>query len=288
LHGKSVRSSGDQDAPTQWSFEPGDPIGSGYQAWNCLGRGERCETWLAWSTDRFAPAVVKLLVPSDVGDAVSISALRREARILALMSHPFLPRLYEDATDTELPHLVLEYAEGPPLSAMLDDEGRLSPTDAATFGLQILMALHHLHSLGFAHLDVKPGNVVFRDGRIVLIDLGLARPLGSPAPSGPPWGTDDYMAPEQADKQPTSVASDIYGVGATLATLVTNRTPPPAGSPMQWRPTSRVGDRLKTAIATLCAVDPADRPTDARAAMALLRTVRPSLEPPWPAFINLG
>jgi eukaryotic-like serine/threonine-protein kinase len=288
LHGNPVRTNNDGDTQIGWSFEPGDVIAPGYQAWNCLGRGERCETWLAWSSERFAPAVVKLLVPSDVGDAASVSALRREAQILARMSHPFLPRLYEDSTDTDLPHLVLEYAEGPPLSTMIGTKGPFSPTDAATLGLQILMALHHLHALGFAHLDVKPGNVVFRDGRIVLIDLGLARPLGSPAPSGQAWGTEGYMAPEQADKQPTSVAGDIYGVGATLATLVTNRTPPVAGSPMRWRPTSRVGDRLKTAITELCAVDPADRPCDARAAMSVLRTVRPGLEPPWPPFTNLG
>jgi eukaryotic-like serine/threonine-protein kinase len=286
LHGAAVRTNTHEDAPAQWSFEPGDEIAPGYRAWNCLGHGERCETWLAWSSDRFAPAVVKLIVPNDVGDASSAAALKREAQILARMSHPFLPRLYEDATGAERPYLVLEYAEGPSLHTIVRDDGPFSPTDTATLGLQILMALHHMHALGFAHLDVKPGNVVFRDGRVVLVDLGLARPLDSLAPSGPAWGTDDFMAPEQAAKEPTAIASDIYGLGATLAMLVTGRTPPSPGHPMVWRPTSRVGDRLKTAIGTLCAVDPADRPLDTQAAMVLLRTVRPGLEPPWPAFAS--
>jgi eukaryotic-like serine/threonine-protein kinase len=286
LHGTRVIRNDHHDAPATWSFEPGEPIVPGYHAWNCLGRGERCETWLAWSYDRFAPAVVKLLVPADIGDAASVIALQREARILARMSHPFLPRLYEDASETALPHIVLEYAEGPPLSTMLRNQGPFNPTDAATLGLQILMALHHVHTLGFAHLDVKPSNVVFRDGRVVLVDLGLARPIGSPAPSGPAWGTDGYMSPEQADKLPTAIVSDIYGLGVTLATLVTNREPLAPGLAMKWRPSSRAGDRLKNAIAQLCAVDPADRPHDARAAMVLLRTVRPGLEPPWPGFAS--
>jgi eukaryotic-like serine/threonine-protein kinase len=276
----------DDDDASVWPFQPGEPVVPGYDAWVCFGRGDRCETWLTWSCDRFAPAVVKLVVPADVADPPSIAALAREARILDGMTHPFLPRLYHDGTRDERPHLVLEYVEGPSLEAMIHDVGAFSPTDAATIGIQILMALHYLHSSGFAHLDVKPANIVFRDGRPVLVDLGLARALGSLAPAGPPWGTDDYMAPEQAAKEPTSIASDLYGLGATLTALVTTRTPPRPGTPLVWRPSSQVGARLKTAIEHLRAPNPADRPSSAKAAMLLLRTVRPSLAPPWPPFAD--
>jgi eukaryotic-like serine/threonine-protein kinase len=272
----------------QWSFEPGALIVGDYRAWSCLGRGERCETWLAWSDRRFAPAVVKLLVPDDVGDPSSVKALAREARILARMSHPFLPRLYQDGTSRRMPFIALEYVEGPTLEHMVDAEGVFSPTDTATIGLQILMALFHLHQSGLAHLDVKPGNVMMRNRRIVLIDLGLVRPIGSPAPDGPAWGTDAFMAPEQAERAPASVAMDLYGVGATLAVLAGGRLPPPPGSPIDWRPRSGVGVRLVAAIEQFRSVDPEQRPQTVTDAMVLLRTIRPSLTPPWPVFADPG
>ncbi len=271
----------------QWSFQPGEPIVPGYVAWTCLGRGERCETWLSWSLVRTAPAVVKLLGPSDVTKPRSISALTREAGLLTKLSHPFLPRLYEDGTSTDHPHVVLEYVEGPTLGNVLESEGPFSPTDATTIGLQILMALDYLHRSGLAHLDVKPDNVIFRDGRIVLIDLGLVRPIGSPAPSGPVWGTEAYMAPEQASRKPATAAADIYGLGATLAELVTNRRPPLPGSELRWRPASGAGKRLATVIEALLHTDPDRRPRCARSAMVALRTIRPTIEPPWPAFVDL-
>jgi eukaryotic-like serine/threonine-protein kinase len=268
-----------------WNFTEGEEIVDGVLAWKCLGRGERCETWLAWSSRRYAPVVVKLLCTDDLGKANAVSALAREAGLLQRVSHPFLPRLYDDGTAASRPHLMMEYVEGPSLSQMIDEEGPFHPTDVATIGLQLAMALHHLHDVGIAHLDVKPGNAVMRGRRIVLIDLGGSRSIGSPAPPGPAWGTDDYMAPEHAAGQPAAVLSDIYSLGATLAELVTGRWPPAAGDALKWKPRSAAGERLRVAIEALRSADPACRPATARDAMALLRTVRADITPPWPPFV---
>jgi eukaryotic-like serine/threonine-protein kinase len=271
-----------------WNFIEGEEIVQGVLAWRCLAEGERCETWLAWSSARCAPVVVKLLCTDDVGDEIAVSALAREARLLQRVSHPFLPRLYEDATTASRPHLLMEYVEAPSLTQMLDDEGTFHPTDAATIGLQLAMALHHLHQLGIAHLDVKPGNVMLRGGRIVLIDLGGSRRIGSPAPPGPAWGTEDYMAPEHAAGHPAAAASDIYSLGATLAELVTGRRPPTATNVLRWTTRSAAGERLLAAIETFRSADPACRPASARDAMVLLRTVRADITPPWPPFVLAG
>jgi hypothetical protein len=98
--------------------------------------------------------------------------------------------------------------------------GRSTPSTCCSSACSWPPALGHLHDRGLAHLDVKPGNVVMRDGRPVLIDLGLARPVGGPAGrhrrGSPPW-----MAPEQVRRQPASPAMDLFALGAVLFELAT-------------------------------------------------------------------
>jgi serine/threonine protein kinase len=153
--------------------------------------------------------------------ARAVDALAREARVAGSPAHPGIRRLLSSRLDQPLPHLVFEYVEGPTLDDALADQGPLHPIDVLLVGMQLAAALGHLHGRGLAHLDVKPGNVVLRDGRPVLIDLGLARPVGE-APAGrhrrgsPPW-----MAPEQVRRQPASPGMDLFALGAVLFELAT-------------------------------------------------------------------
>ncbi len=133
----------------------GSPLVPGHAAWERLGVGHRCETWLAWSGELFAPAVVKL-------------------------PHPVLPRLYADGTHADEPYVVVEYVDGPALGDAVADDGPLAPLDVAVLRWQLLAGLRTLHARGVAHLDLKPDNVVLRAGRPVLVDFGSARPLGAP------------------------------------------------------------------------------------------------------------
>jgi eukaryotic-like serine/threonine-protein kinase len=99
------------------------------------------------------------------------------------------------------------------------------------------------------HLDVKPGNVVLRDGRPVLIDLGLAGPVGEPPERGRVRGSAPWMAPEQVRRWPAAPAMD-------------------------------------EAVDRLLAADPADRPAGAAGALALLAAALPpdaADDRPWPA-----
>ena len=118
-----------------------------------------------------------------INHLAAAAALAGEAQVAGSTAHPGVRRLLESRLDQPLPHLVFEYVEGPTLDDALADEGPFHPIDVLLAGMQLAAALGHLHGRGLAHLDVKPGNVVLREGRPVLIDLGLARPVGE-VPAG--------------------------------------------------------------------------------------------------------
>jgi eukaryotic-like serine/threonine-protein kinase len=273
-----------------WSWPPGHELAPGLLAWALLGDGRRCETWLAWDVGRWCPVAVKLPRPGG-GTARAVAALAREAQVAGPVAHPGIRRLLEPRLDQPLPALVFEYVEGPTLDDALADEGPFHPIDVLLVGMQLAAALGHLHGRGLAHLDVKPGNVVLRDGRPVLIDLGLARPVGE-APAGrhrrgsPPW-----MAPEQVRRQPASPGMDLFALGAVLFELATGtqafdpaddgpperRWPQLAGpSPLASSRNAEVPAAIDQAVAALLAPDLADRPASAGQVLALLAAAMPA------------
>jgi eukaryotic-like serine/threonine-protein kinase len=278
------------DPEPSWSWSPGHELAPGLLAWALLGDGRRCETWLAWDVGRWCPVAVKLPRPGGRQDR-AVAALAQEAQVAGSVAHPGIRRLLESRLDQPLPFVMFEYVEGPTLDDALASDGPFHPVDVLLVGLQLAAALGHLHDRGLAHLDVKPGNVVLRDGRPVLIDLGLARPVGE-APAGrhrrgsPPW-----MAPEQVRRRPASPGMDLFALGAVLFELATGtqafdpaddgpaerRWPQLAGPPA---PASRhnpeVPAALDRVIATLLTPDPGDRPATAAHVLALLAEAMPA------------
>jgi serine/threonine protein kinase len=271
-----------------WNWPPGHELAPGLLAWALLGDGRRCETWLAWDVGRWCPVAVKL--PRPGGTTRAVAALAQEATVAAATAHPGIRRLLSSRLDRPLPHLVFEYVEGPTLDDALATDGPFHPIDVLLTGMQLAAALGHLHDRGLAHLDVKPVNVVLRDGRPVLIDLGLARPLGQ-APGRHRRGSPPWMAPEQVRREPASPAMDLFALGAVLFELATGTQAfdPADGGPPERRwpqlaasapPASsrnpEVPDALDRAVAALLAPDPADRPASAAQVLALLARALPA------------
>ena len=176
----------DEDGLPVGRYAPGAELVDGARAWERLGVGHRCETWLAWSTQLWCPAVVKLPRPHQLDHPRARRSLGREVAALAGNPHPALPALYVDGTAAATPHIVLEYVDGPALDDEVADHGPLAAVEAAVLGWQLLAALRAVHARGLAHVDVKPENVVLRDGRPVLIDFGSAREIGAAQPAGRP------------------------------------------------------------------------------------------------------
>ena len=196
------------DPEPSWNWPPGHELAPGLLAWALLGDGRRCETWLAWDLGRWCPVVVKVPRPGGATGR-AVAALAQEAQVAGSVAHPGIRRLLEARLDQPVAHLVFEYVEGPTLDDALAEDGPFHLADALLTGMQLAAALGHLHGRGLAHLDVKPGNVVLREGRPVLIDLGLGRPLGE-APGRHRRGSPPWMAPEQVRRLPASPGMDLF------------------------------------------------------------------------------
>lgn len=148
--------------------------------------------------------------------------LVREAEVVRKLDHPnILPIL--DARDGAL---VYPYVPGVSLARALDD-GPLSPLRALRIARDLLAALAYAHGLGIIHNDVKPGNVVLRGERVMLLDFGFAKDVGLAAitESQTALGTPSYMAPEQFAGQRSDPRSDLYGVGAVVYHALTGAPP---------------------------------------------------------------
>jgi eukaryotic-like serine/threonine-protein kinase len=213
----------DDDGLPVGSHFSGDPLPGATRAWERLGVGYRCETWLAWSDALWAPVVVKFPRPHQLGHPRARRSLQREVAALAGNLHPGLPRLYSDGTDAARPHIVEEYLDGPALDDEIDERGALGALDVALLAAQLLAALRSVHARGLAHIDLKPANIVLRDARPVVLDFGSARAIGAPQPAGKLIGSPGYAAPELEAGEPISASMDVFGVGVILHEALTGK-----------------------------------------------------------------
>jgi serine/threonine protein kinase len=198
----------------------GAEIAPGYEVIEHLRRGNDLDVYDAWSVRRMSRCVIKALRGDRLHKRLPRRALLREGALLERLSHPHIVRAYETIADPPL--VVIETLPGATLSVLIDEEPNPAVEDVAQLALQLGSALHHLHSHGILHLDLKPSNVIAHAGAAKLIDLSLARPPGQ-APAG--IGTWHYLAPEQASGGDLGRAADVWGLGATLFEVVTGEAP---------------------------------------------------------------
>ncbi|MDE3089110.1 MAG: SUMF1/EgtB/PvdO family nonheme iron enzyme, partial [Chloroflexota bacterium] len=163
----------------------------------------------------------------------------REARLLASLSHPNLPRVTDHFADastgsaaTGRQYLVMDYVEGEDLEAMIKRVGPLPEATALNWIRQILGAVEYLHAQNppVIHRDIKPANIkVTPQGKAVLVDFGIAKSYDPRLATltGARAVTPGYAPPEQYGMR-TTERSDIYALGATLYTALTGRVPPEA------------------------------------------------------------
>ena len=182
---------------------------------------------------------LKVLPPSLTLTERALARFLREGRIMARVRHPDIVGFHDQGQKGRLHWFAMEFVDGVTLEERLAI-GPLPVRKACTIAARVARALQFAHEHGVVHRDVKPGNLMLRNGehgaprdpeqpRIAITDFGLARETGtgSMTDSGAIVGTPMYMAPEVVlgGSQVASTLADVYSLGATLYSLVTGRPP---------------------------------------------------------------
>lgn len=199
-----------------------------------IGKGGMGEVYLA--VDQRLGSAVALKRTYFAGDEMLGSAFEREARTLARMRHPVLPKVSDHFGEGEEQYLVMEHIAGDDLAKRLEAAQKPFPVSWVMFWAdQLLDALSYLHSHEppIIHRDIKPQNLKLTDeNHIILLDFGLSKTstgqthLSNSGSTGSVVGYTPHYAPmEQIRGIGTNPRSDIYSLSATLYQLVTNVVP---------------------------------------------------------------
>ena len=202
-----------------------------YHLGKLLGRGGMADVYWAYDETLMREVAVKVLSSSLALDPDYVARFRAEARRVAAFSHPHLVPVYHAGEENVEGQRRL-YLVMPLLHESLDDllkrEGKLPLAHAVRLVLQVADGLQAAHHYGLVHRDVKPGNILLdTEGQALLADFGLAREVrrGSHVTSRQPWGTPEYMAPEQLHDDEIDQRVDIYALGVVLYELLTGKRP---------------------------------------------------------------
>lgn len=195
-----------------------------------LGAGRMGEVYRARDANLGRDVAVKVL-PADLADNPdALSRFEREARAVAQLSHPNILAIHDFGRQGETAYAVMELLEGETLRARLE-HGALPARKVADLAVQIAEWLAAAHEKGIVHRDLKPENVfVTHEGRVKLLDFGLAKRSGPPSvpesrtltverhtDPGTVMGTVWYMSPEQVRGEAVDHRSDIFSFGAVRA-----------------------------------------------------------------------
>ncbi len=163
-----------------------------------------------------------------------VERFAREVQVVGMLRHPNIVEIYEVGQLADRrPYFAMEYLSGRTLSAILDEEGRMSPAEALAVLEPVCAALIAAHDAGVIHRDVKASNIMVDDvsGVVKLLDFGIAKLIGPQAgpigltSEGRQVGTLTIMAPEQLLGGPVDERIDIYALGVLLYRLLTGRLP---------------------------------------------------------------
>ena len=218
-------------------LEPRSRLAS-YEIISLLGRGGMGEVYRARDLKLNRDVAIKVLPEHLSQDADRLGRLRREAQVVAGLSHPNIAHIYGLEDSNGVPALVLELVEGPTLADRIAG-GPLPIPEALAVAGQIADALEAAHERGVIHRDLKPANIkLTANGGVKVLDFGLAKAIAGDGSGLDPTlvtveatregiviGTAAYMSPEQARGQALDRRTDIWSFGCVLFEMLSGQRP---------------------------------------------------------------
>jgi serine/threonine-protein kinase PpkA len=205
------------------------PVIEGYRFLQTIARSARSEVYVAHSLELGQNVAVKVLRTGAQAENNDEEERRfeRERSLLTRITHPAIIDIYDWGHASDFRYIVTEYfASG---SLELRIRNLMTVHDCVDIFLQICGVLIAIHGAGLCHRDLKPANVMMRpDGRIVLIDFGLAKLVDSSMQltiAGEIRGSPYYISPEQAEGSPVDQRSDLYSLGIMFFEMLTGQRP---------------------------------------------------------------
>ncbi len=208
-----------------------------YRLIDKIGEGGMGVVWRATDTRLGRDVAIKVLPESFADDPQRVARFEREAKAIALLNHPNIVTIYS-AEESEGRHFItMELVRGRPLDALIPEEG-LGLSRFLELAIPLAEAVANAHENGVSHRDLKPQNVmVARDGRVKVLDFGLALLLGADGAQvedqatrtitreGVVVGTVPYMSPEQLQAARVDQRTDLFSLGVMLYEMATGRHP---------------------------------------------------------------
>ena len=210
-----------------------DIIAQRYRIVTSLGKGGMGITYEAEDLINYQRVALKVVSLREAKDWKILELFEREARILANLSHPQIPKylnyFYIDTKQDRRFYLIRELVWGNSLATWVKKGWHPTEVQVKQVAIQILEILSYLHQLNppIIHRDIKPENIILQpDGKIFLVDFGAVQDIyrNTMSFSGTFVGTIEYIPPEQL-KGKAYCASDLYSLGGTLLYLLTHRSP---------------------------------------------------------------
>ncbi|NER51420.1 MAG: protein kinase [Symploca sp. SIO1A3] len=213
--------------------QTGEVIAKRYRIISTLGQGGNGITYKAQDLTSSQQVALKALSLRHLGNWKQLELFEREAKILASLNHPAIPRyldyFYVDTSENRSFYIAQQLVEGKSLDELVKIGWRTDESGVRGIASQILQILVYLHDVKppVIHRDIKPQNLIWgKDGKIFLVDFGAVQDTyrSTLAKGSTVVGTYGYMAPEQFRGQAVP-ATDLYALGATLLFLMTHRCP---------------------------------------------------------------
>lgn len=253
------------------TLAPGTLLQNRYKIESEIGQGGYSIVYKARDTSRYGRRVtIKQINLRNLSSRQVIEAtetFNRETTLLPGLKHDGIPRFYGHFTDPEHWYLVMEYIPGQTLEEYLQnstEKGYCSLADTMRIGIALCLILEYLHMCKppLVFRDVKPSNIMItRNKRVYLIDFGIARAFTpGKAKDTTPLGSPGFAAPEQYGRAQSDQRTDIYGLGATLQTLLTGCDPLELRQGIPSRAPHPIPPDVQHLLDSMMHADPGSRP----------------------------